>query len=294
MPHSIPKDEKTTRNYVPFWSADKLANTKEIPTYLFRLTAPATDGTTNETNVCPPAPRNKNFLDLSSCDAANYLYQHLKPVNGHQDSCNFMSWSSSLSFLIQYAFYRSRTWWTDRNFKDIKLLVIDTRKLPKGIFAKDMDLLEFLSSTCECKYHEDLKYFTRLRKSNYYFGEYLTQGTLNLLDGYCKQVNFGEMVGLGLFDLLPDVLKDEQNWENWAKPVKSSRIPFFSSNHDETTLEDEVDVAMSIAKTLFRGPWSLPVAAMLLGLKPRQRNDPIIINGFIDNYGGGYPLTNSN
>ena len=155
-----------------------------------------------------------------------------------------------------------------------------------------MDLLEFLDSTCDCIYHEKLKYFAGLRKGDYYFGEYLTQGNLDLLDGDCVQVSFGKMVNLGLFNLLPDILKDEQHWENWAKPVKSSRIPFFLNNDAGPTSEYEVDAAISIAKTLFRSPWSLPVATMLLGLKPRQRNDPIIISGFIEHYGGENPSTN--
>lgn len=286
MPHSTSTDEELTRNHVPFWTADDLADTREIPTYLFRLTAPATDGITTESHVCPPEPRNENLLDLESCDAANRLYRHLKPVDGHQDSCNFMSWSSSLSFLIQYAFYRSTTWSADQNFDDIKLLVIDTRNLPNGVFAKDMDLLKALSSKCKCEYHEKIRYFTRMRNGDYYFGEYLTQGALDLFEADCIQVNFGKMVDLGLFNLLPNALRDEQNWENWANPVKSSRIPFLFHRNARRTSEDEVHAAISIAKALFRGPWSLPVAAMLLGLQPRQRNDPAIRKGLIEGYGG--------
>lgn len=292
MPHSIPKVEKASRNYVPFWTADNLTDTKEIPTYLFRLTAPATNGTTTDSHVCPPDPRKKNLLDLRSCDAANRLYRHLEPVPGHENGCNFMSWSSSILFLIQYAFYRSTTWWTDENFNDIKLLVIDTGKLPKGVFVKDLDLLRDLNMVCNCDYHQDLKSLVKLRNGDHYFGEYLTQGSLDLFKGECMQVNFQEMVDLGLFELLPAELKDERNWTKWAKPVVWSRHPLYYQKTAPSASEDEVHAAISIAKTLFRGPWSLPVATMLLGLKPRQRNDPVICNGLIGGYGSEYILTN--
>ncbi|KAL3713421.1 hypothetical protein TMatcc_002124 [Talaromyces marneffei ATCC 18224] len=254
MPHSISTDDNASRNQVPFWTADNLVNTEQIPTYLFRLTAPSTDGTTTESYVCPPKPLNENFLDLERCDAVERLLQHMEPVYGHETDCNFMSWSSSLLFLIQYAFYRYTKWWEDRDFNNIKIFVIDTRNMPKGVFAKDIDLLSVLNTACDCKSHKDLKYFNRMRNGKYYFGEYLTQG-------------------------------DKRNWSKWANPVMWSRTHLYYRNNAPPASKEEVYAAIAIAKTLFDGPWSLHVAAMLLGFKPRQRNDPVILKFFMEEYG---------
>lgn len=293
MPHSVPKDEKAPRSHVPFWTADNLADTKEIPTYLFRLSTPRSDGETTETHVCPPEPQHENLLDLKRCVGADRLHKHLDWEREHKPICNFMSWSSSLLFLLQYAFFR-HTNICDK-FDDIKLLVIDTTKFPKGTFAKDMDLLKVFKTDCkpDCKPHNDIQAFVKRRNGRNYFGEYLTQGALNLFEGECIQASFKEMVDLGLFELLPEVLRNKQNWTGWANPVKTSRFAFSSNEYAQPISENEVDAAISIAKTLFKGPWSLPVATMLLGLKPRQRNDPIILRGFIDSYGGEYLLANS-
>ncbi|KAF3403192.1 hypothetical protein DPV78_003775 [Talaromyces pinophilus] len=288
MPHSIPQEENPSRNYVPFWTADNLADTKEIPTYLFRLNTPWTDGTTTCSRVCPPMPRNTNLLDLNTCIAADHLYAHFDWERKHETTCNFMSWSSSLLFLIQYAFFRY-TRWQHRDFNDIKLLVVDTRKLPKGIFAKDMDLLEELSATCKskfyCRAHNRLANFLRMRNGANHFGEYLTQGALDIFDGESIQVNFQKMVDLGLIKLLPNDMGNEENWNQWPTAVVAARGPFSEPIDAPPALKEEVGTAIAIAKILFKGPWSLPVAAMLLSLKPRQRNDPVILNGFLKIYG---------
>lgn len=285
MPHSIAEDETTSRNHVPFWTEHNLAdNESVIPTYLFRLSDSQSDGKTTKTHVCPPSPRNENLLDLDSCVGADRLYKHFMWKRGHETSCNFMSWSSSLLFLLQYVFYR-HTWMGDK-FDDIKLLVVDTTKLPKGTFAKDMDLLNILNTACACDYHKLLEKFVKMRKGKCYFGEYLTQGSLEMFEGECRQVTFREMVDLGLFKLLPEELKDKRNWKKWANVVVLSRLHFGNYETASSASEDEVTAAIAIAKTVFIGPWSLAVAAMLLGFKPRRRNDPVILKGFFKTYGG--------
>jgi hypothetical protein len=235
-------------------------------------------------------PRNANLLDLNGCIAADRLYRHFDWERGHQATCNFMSWSSSLLFLIQYAFFRY-TRWQHKSFDDIRLLIVDTRKLPKGTFAKDMDLLEELNTGCKCRFHKRLNGFLKLRNGRYYFGEYITQGTLDIFDGEGIQVNFQRMMNLGLDELLPNELKHEENWEDWPRTVVSARGSFCDPNDIPLASEDEFHAAITIANDLFGGPWSVPIAAMLLGLKPRQRNDPVIIDGFIARYGGEHPLT---
>jgi hypothetical protein len=101
------------------------------------------------------------------------------------------------------------------------------------------------------------------------------------------------MIDLGLSKLLPNGLEDQRNWRHWAKPVVWSRNPFYYHKTAPSASEDEVRAAVTIDKKLFKGPWSLPVAAMLLGLKPRQRNDPFIRSGFVEGYGSEYLLTNN-
>ncbi|KUL86901.1 hypothetical protein ZTR_05274 [Talaromyces verruculosus] len=124
-----------------------------------------------------------------------------------------------------------------------------------------------------------------MRNGANHFGEYLTQGALDIFDGESIQVNFQKMVDLGLTKLLPNEMKNEENWNQWPTTVVAARGPFSEPIDAPPALKEEVETAIAIAKILFKGPWSLPVAAMLLSLKPRQRNDPVILNGFLKIYG---------
>lgn len=114
-------------------------------------------------------PKNENI--------AHVLYLHLRwwPDDSVED--NFVSWTSSLLFAIQYIYYRHlHTGLDGSSLADIKLYVVDTTKFPKGTFMCDMDLMKIFS-----EFDGELNDFQRLRQGGkYYFGEYLSQGSLKI------------------------------------------------------------------------------------------------------------------
>lgn len=164
-----------------------------IPRYLFRVASPRSDGNTNETWVrSESAHREKDssmediFFNLNSEKRANIakiLNLHLRwwPKSGLED--NFVSWTSSLLFAIQYIYYRHSSPRDGSRLADIKLYVIDTTKFPRGTFMRDLDLMHIFG-----EFDEDLKDLQSLRNgSSYYFGEFLSQGTLKI-ENKCQTI----------------------------------------------------------------------------------------------------------
>jgi len=251
----------------------------EIPTYLFRLHAPSTLGTTTTTEVTSLAwSRGKDkedLFDLSPSDAAHRLNAHLW---WRCDGCNLMSWSSSLLFVLQHGLRRHINDFDKPEFKDIKLLILDTRKFPKGTFIKDLEALD-----CFHENHPELKILRGLRLRKYYFGEYLSQGRLDVAE-HCSQTSLQKLLNMGLFELCPE-LGDETEWHRWAKRVVNIRD---EKLRDTTGMTDknEVRTAITMAQACYGSRWALPVAAMLLSLKPRKHNDSVILGGFRSMFDG--------
>jgi hypothetical protein len=161
-----------------------------IPRYLFRVVTPYSDGTADETWVrSQSASQNKassvvdifHKLDLEKRTVvARTLNLHLRWWPKDELDDNFVSWTSSLLFAIQYIFYRHLSPKDRSSWEDIKLYVIDTAQFPKGTFLADMDLIHAF-----CEYDttlgKNLGSFESLRKKQgYYFGEYLSQGSLKI------------------------------------------------------------------------------------------------------------------
>ncbi|KUI70113.1 hypothetical protein VM1G_06530 [Cytospora mali] len=196
----------------------------------------------------------------------------------HEATCNFMSWSSSLLFLLQYALYRHSNQSDGSGFEDIHLMVIDTRKFPPRTFVKDMEIISIFAQSSREYTSNNLKKFLDLRSlPDYRFGEYLSQGYLNLADK-AVETSFERLVCLGLFDLVPE-LGNRDNWKSWVKPVLEIREAFLESSHPDAT-QTEVRKAIVIAEGAFGEPWTIPISIMLLALKPRKTDDRIITEGF--------------
>lgn len=157
-----------------------------IPRYLFRVASPRSDGNTNEIWVrSESAHRNRNssrediFSNLDSkkrTEVAQTLNLHLRwwPKGSYED--NFVSWTSSLLFAIQYIYYRHLSHRDGSCLAEIKLYIIDTMQFPRGTFLRDLDLINIF-----CEFNEELKGFQSMRnRPDYYFGEYLSQGSLKI------------------------------------------------------------------------------------------------------------------
>lgn len=174
----------------------------EIPRYLFRVVSPHTVGTTNETWVhSESASQNQGsstedvFFNLNSdkrTTIARTLNLHLRwwPKDAKDDSGdNFVSWTSSLLFAIQYIYYRHLSPEDGSDLRQMKLYAIDTTRFPKGTFLCDLDLIDTFWESDNHPPRKNLESFRYLRnKTQNYFGEYLSQGSLKI-EGKCELIS---------------------------------------------------------------------------------------------------------
>lgn len=141
------------------------------------------------------------------------------------------------------------------DFDDIRFCVIDTTKSVVETFLRDMDRIEAYGS-----YDADLIRLKEFRSHQYYFGEYLSQGTLNIQDK-CKMVSASAMIDNGLFTLQPR-LREFAKWSPtprppWAKAALNLRRELNTSkmgNSNEETLQ-----ALTRMARLFGPYWNLPI-----------------------------------
>lgn len=164
----------------------------EIPCYLFRVVSPHSVGETNEMWVrSESACRNESssmediFLSLDTekwTTIARTLNLHLRwwPKGDLRD--NFVSWTSSLLFAIQYIYYRHLSPQDRSSLEQIKLYVIDTTQFPKGTFIRDLDLIDTFREFDDHPPGRDLENLWGFRNGRNYFGEYLSQGPLKIED----------------------------------------------------------------------------------------------------------------
>ena len=265
----------------------------DVPTYLFRVYGPKTAGETTGSHVIPPASicddekKSQDIFNLEPSEAARRLNEHLRWSSPHESECNLMSWTSSLLFALQYGLHRHYADYDKPDLSLISLLVLDTREFPKGTFIKDLEVMECFAPHMDSCERYDLENLLQLRKSNkgYYFGEYLTQGNMDI-SRRCAVTDMKRLVESGLFDLKPE-LADQKTWEKLASRVVSLREPFSSQQLDAPpTTDAEIHTAINVAETCFGHRWTFPAATMLLALKRRRRNDPVIIDVMADFFGG--------
>ena len=265
----------------------------DVPSYLFRVYGPNTAGETTGSLIIAPASscdqeKRQDIFKLQPSEAARRLNEHLRWWRSHEPECNLMSWTGSLLFALQYGLYRHHT---DHNKPDlslISLLILDTRGFPRGTFIKDMEVVGFFAPHTDPYRRDNLKNLLQLRKSDkgYYFGEYLTQGNMDV-SGRCVVTNMQRLIDAGLFELKPE-LGDKSKWGEWANRVICLREPFEASQDAPTATHAEVCKAITIEGACFGNYWDFSVATMLLALKRRKRKDPVIIDGFAAMFAGKY------
>lgn len=194
-----------------------------VPRYLFRVATPKSAGITNETWVRSDAAiwdRDASMEDIffnldtkKRTEVAEILNLHLRwwPKDDLLD--NFASWTSSLLFAIQYIYYRHHT--DNTPLEKIKLHVIDTTRFPRGTFMRDLDLIDFF-----CDSNGSLNDFRSLRNRDaYYFGEYLSQGSLKI-ENKCQMIPSGVLFEQDrLCRIQPDFAPISSETSEWARPV---------------------------------------------------------------------------
>ncbi|KAL3472257.1 hypothetical protein BJX99DRAFT_8902 [Aspergillus californicus] len=253
-----------------------LFNQNFTPRFLYRLVAPQYVTTSAPSPIIPHAPpdNTQDIFDLPSPKAAAVLLKHLLWQRGHEDGCNLMSWTSSLLFALQYALYRHSK--VGNDLGQIYLIILDTNAFPPGTFIQDMEVMRAFQDS-DIK----LQKFVEFRESEYYFGEYLTQGGLDI-KGQCTFTSVQLIIQLGLFDLQP-ALAEQSQWSCWPKRVLDFRRLFEDQKAVPTT-DGDIEVAVDIARHCFGGKWVVPATIMLLALQPRNRDDRAIVQGFKERF----------
>lgn len=261
-----------------------------IPRFLFRIYTPDNYGHMSLSSVTPQAVISRGLnttRDIFTWDrkaAAKLLNIQLRWWDYDNPSdCSLVCWTSSLLFALQYGLHRARQGNPDKyDLSDITLLIIDTRSIPKGIFVKDLELIAAFAKYSDPYCEKNLLYLQQLRQGRYYFGEYLSQGRLEIF-GICAQTTMKNLVESGFFEVMPD-FEDQVSWNLWANRVVELRAPFNDAIDISQSNHYEVRRAITIAESCFPGRWALPVAVMLLALKPRMNKDPVILNAFASLY----------
>lgn len=117
------------------WLREKFAN---IPHFLFRISTPHSDGTTDNTWVKSKdaryrrSSRNRDLFEIrDEVQAAGLLNRHLRWTK-KGDPDNFVSWTSSLLFALRYAFYRHKSEKDGSALSEIFVCIVDTAFLPMG------------------------------------------------------------------------------------------------------------------------------------------------------------------
>lgn len=236
-----------------------------VPRYLFRVFTRHSDGSTDKNWV-----KSKDFVaglasatqDVSESttpqDTAKNIWGHLKWMSFAND--NLMSWTSSLLFAIQYIFYRHADNRDRSDFRDINILVVDTNGLPEGAFIRDIELINAFS-----KHDENLADFERFRSSRFYFGEYLSQGALNIR-GRSEVVSAQDMFDAGLLELRDEFQQSyaTSKWE-WANKVLELREAYTRNDVLQNVSPQQIQVAVTVGR-LFGRKFRLPIGFQLTAI----------------------------
>ncbi|QKD59147.2 uncharacterized protein FOBCDRAFT_243140 [Fusarium oxysporum Fo47] len=151
-----------------------------------------------------------------------------------------------------------------------KIITIDTRDFPKQVFLRDLDALEWLDDK------PDLRRLHNLRKGQFYFGEYLSQGRLDI-KGNCVQISMQQLIDGGLFTSICPALNQPQNWSSWAEATSNLRGSILQNNSvDKQRIRNTIFLAQSCVGDKF----VVPFALMLLCLRSGPSDDEVIANAF--------------
>lgn len=229
-----------------------------IPRYFFRVYDDTSSGTTNADCVSSrladlgsPDSR-RNMLDLTSKEAAKALSLHLNWRRSHQDGDNLVSWSCSLLFTLQYALYRHHKRGKKRPERNVRIIMIDTTLFPKGTFVPDIEVMYCLRNRSSgVKQLYELR--TGQRGPAYSFGEYLSQGCINV-SGASGVTSLKKLIDTGLFnEFVCPYLEDTVHWSSLAKRVLRLReeVKLLKTNHQERVPLKHARAFISIAEACF-------------------------------------------
>ncbi|KAF5668350.1 hypothetical protein FHETE_5286 [Fusarium heterosporum] len=221
------------QTFVPETGHETEFSFDQTPTYLFRVYDPASPGITSTEEVTSQAMHDRykqaesdvtDLLSLPPGDAAKRLSHHLSWVYYHEKHCNLMSWSSSLLFVLQYGLFR-HVKVKQTPLSEIQLIMIDTREFPKQTFLRDLDAIQYFLpySTGEAVTQPggrwlDLEALKKKREADMYFGEYLTQGRLDIRGKY-QELNVSNIK----YDPMSEKMAELKQFREVMESVKRDR-----------------------------------------------------------------------
>jgi hypothetical protein len=141
--------------------------------------------------------------------------------------------------------------------------MVDTHKFPQGQFVRDIQLIEtYLPTARNCGHEIRSFFFFRPEKTDYYNGEYLSQGVLNHA-GRSSVADFKQLENAGLYQLYPQ-FKDVAGRYQWTNRVRDLRQEW---SEEHTTTYNDVPCALKIARKCFPNFDEHDVACILLAFK---------------------------
>ncbi|KAK2763859.1 hypothetical protein FQN54_009477 [Arachnomyces sp. PD_36] len=283
------KEKQQTEEWIGFWvqalsscpdgptlfysPAGRLPNCHlaDVPRYLFRAFDRDSYGRSDHRIVASaasisPGHSTVNLLSRTEEEIKRMLYTHLTYAHfGEGDANNLVSWSSSLLFVIQCAIWRCHG--SDGDPTGVEICMIDTRKFPRGQFARDKPLLRAYPQAPEVDKKKRSISNLRLNGGDYDNGEYLSQGVLHHA-GRSSVVSLAQLIQAGLHDLYPEFAdRDNAARSLWPKRVGALRSKWAP---EHTTTQLEIQRALKIARSCFNSFDAPDVATLLLSFKERK------------------------
>ncbi|RAH64291.1 uncharacterized protein BO66DRAFT_475899 [Aspergillus aculeatinus CBS 121060] len=246
----------------------------ETPTYLFRVASAKTSAQTSSTWVRPKStlPHGEDiFSNLNEGRKrdriAALLNDHLWWKEPPNDP--FVSWTSSLLFALQYIYFRRWSYRDGSPLDEINLYVIDTTKFPRGTFIRDLDLLNAFLDNDPNPQGDGLAKLKKFRDAELYFGEYLSQGALQI-EGRCQVINAQTLCeGNRLRRIQPafaDIQLPQQR-PRWANEVLRLRWVLETRRQTHPAVPHDRMQALREIVHLFENPaWRLPMAVYFAAL----------------------------
>ncbi|KAH7077557.1 hypothetical protein BKA63DRAFT_380342, partial [Paraphoma chrysanthemicola] len=134
---------------------------------------------------------------------------------------------------------------------------------PLGHFMRDTALLHAYREEAKQLGQSTLNFSEfRLNASDYYNGEYLSQGALNHSGRSCM-MSLEQLFQAGLYRLSPE-FGDAEGGKKWAKRVRELRHPW---SPERNATEEEIELALQVAHSCFAQLEPIDIDSILLSLK---------------------------
>jgi hypothetical protein len=135
-----------------------------------------------------------------------------------------------------------------------------------GQFVRDVPLIEAYREAAELLERSTSQFFDfRLDNSDYYNGEYLSQGAVNHSGRSCM-MSLERLIDAGLFQLYPE-FDDADSQKKWTERLRELRHIWSA---EQKTTDREIELALQVACNGFAQLGRAEIASILLAFKHRK------------------------